>query len=109
MNRATRFYSSVRWSSRLDKRYSASEIARLDPFDTSRRHVRPSLGQRSIHVDRTTSILHDIGRKAGMARIDCCPGNTEVSGKSRDKDRVDIAFLEIARQPGMGLSVSLHE
>ena len=78
------------------KRWSDSEIVRLNPLDTCRRHVRPSLGQRPIYVDRATSILHDGGRQAGMARIDRCPGNAEVRGKSRDKDRVDATFLESA-------------
>jgi hypothetical protein len=29
----------------------------LDPLDTSRRHVRPSLGQRTIYVDGATRTL----------------------------------------------------
>jgi hypothetical protein len=89
--------------------YSGCKIARLDPLDTSRRHILPSLRQRTIYVDGATSILHDVGRQAGLAGIDRRPGNAEVGGKTRNKDRVDASLLEIARQPGMGLSVGLYK
>jgi hypothetical protein len=90
-------YSPVDGAVSQNKRYSDREVARLDSLNASRRHVLPSLGQRTINVDRAACVLHDIGRQAEMTRIDRRPGNAEIGGKPGDKNRTDAAFLEIAR------------
>ena len=81
MNRATQLGCPIHQfdgAVGYNKRYSDGEVTRLDPLDTSRRHILPSLRQRTIYVDGATSILHDISRQAGVACIDRCPGNAEV-------------------------------
>ena len=44
-----------------------------------------------------------------MTRIDRRPGDAEVSGEPGDKDRVNPALLQIARETGMGFLVGFHE
>ena len=78
-------------------------------FDASRRHVFPGRSYRSVDVDAAAGVVHHIDVQTGVARIDRRPGDAEIGGETGNKDRVDLALLEVARQPSAGFLVSFQE
>lgn len=81
----------------------------LDLFDTSRRHVLPRRCYRSIDVDAATGVVHDVNVEARVARVDRGPGDAKIGSETSNKDRVDLALLEVARQTGASFFVCFQE
>jgi hypothetical protein len=73
--------SLVRWSSQLRQTSAIDgEVTRLDPLDTSRRHILPSLRQRTIYVDpRQASSTTSVVRPAWHASIAVQPTQKPVA------------------------------
>src|ERR1700754_3831716 len=74
---------------------SSRDIARLDALDAGLGHIGPGRRERSLRIDAAAGVLDHIGLETRLARVDRAPGHTEIGRKSRQKDALDIACLEI--------------
>src|SRR5208283_3002833 len=92
-----------------DRNRGSGNIARLDLLDSRRRYIFPGFGDRSVDIDAAAGVVHNINVQTRMAGIDRSPGHTEIGSETGDKDRVDLAFLQVARQARLGLLVCFHE